>query len=52
MSTGGKLGNQSREEQNGNAKEYKNNTLHQPPNFMGKSGMPDNSSTNRGKGGK
>lgn len=27
-----------------------NHTLHQPPNFMGKSGQPDNQSTNRPKG--
>lgn len=25
-------------------------TLHQPPNFMGESGQPDNQSTDRGKG--
>lgn len=24
--------------------------LHQPPNFQGRSGQPDNQSTNRGKG--
>jgi hypothetical protein len=27
-----------------------NNTLHQPPNFLGQSGQPDNQSTNRPKG--
>jgi hypothetical protein len=27
-----------------------NHTLHQPPNFMGKSGQPDNQSTSRPKG--
>lgn len=34
----------------GNTGTYQKNTLHQPPNIFGKSGQPDNQSTNRGKG--
>ena len=33
----------------GQAKSY-GGKLHQPPNFLGKSGQGDNQSTNRGKG--
>jgi len=52
MATGGK---QSKQEGTGlagggNTGTYKQNRLHQPPNFMGKSGQPDNQSTSRGKG--
>ena len=55
MSTGGKLSNQSRTDQSGGA-----NLVGKPPSapvrkvpaFQGKSGQADNSSTNRGSGGK
>lgn len=56
MSTGAKQSNQTPpmgpQSGGGNVvgKAPNNNTLHQPPNFMGRSGQPDNQSTNRGKG--
>lgn len=54
MSTGGKRENQSRTQDTsgGNivGKGPTKHTLFQPPAFMGKSGQPDNQSTNRGKG--
>lgn len=50
----GKSGQQEREQDTsgGNVvgKAPSKNTLHQPPNFLGKSGQPDNQSTNRSKG--
>ena len=50
----GKSGQQSREQDTsgGNVvgKAPSNNTLHQPPNFMGESGKPDNRPTDRGDG--
>lgn len=53
MSTGGKLENQASTksaEGGGNMTAPKPAVLYQPANFMGKSGMPDNQSTNRPKG--
>lgn len=55
MSTGAKLENQAATkgaEGGGNLgnKDPKAPTLYQPANFMGKSGMPDNQSTDRAKG--
>lgn len=52
MSTGAKKANQtpSGHYDGGNTGTYAKNRLHQPPSFMGKSGQPDNASTNRGKG--
>jgi hypothetical protein len=50
-----KKSNQCRENQSGGGQvvgKAPSGRLHQPPRFMGKSGMPDNQSTNRGKGGK
>lgn len=53
MATGGKLSKQSNENQSGGGNVVgaaPKSRLHQPPNFMGKSGQPDNQSTSRGKG--
>jgi len=54
MSTGAKLQNQSRVDQNGGGnivgKGPTQHRLHQPPNFLDKSGQSDNRSTNRPKG--
>lgn len=54
MSTGAKASNQSRTQDSsgGNVvgKAPDKNVLYQPPNFMGKSGQPDNQSTKRPKG--
>jgi hypothetical protein len=54
MSTGGKQDNQASMDSDkgggnltGKAPSAK---LYQPPDFMGKSGQPDNQSTDRGKG--
>jgi hypothetical protein len=50
----GNSGQQGREQDTsgGNVvgKAPSNNTLHQPPNFLGKGGQPDNQSTSRPKG--
>lgn len=54
MSSGAKLGNQSRTEQSGGGnivnKGPTKHKLYQPPNFLDKSGQSDNASTNRPKG--
>lgn len=53
MATGGKVSKQSREDQSGGGQvvgSAPKSRLHQPPNFQGKSGTPDNQSTSRGKG--
>lgn len=57
MSTGGKMENQARtpdtDTSGGNSTggtTMKAPRLHQPPNFMGQSGQPDNQSTSRPKG--
>ena len=53
MSTGGKVSNQSRQDQSGGAQVVggpPKSTLHQPPNFQGQSGQPDNQSTKRPSG--
>ena len=55
MATGGNVNKQSRTDQKGGGQVVgaaPKSTLHQPPNFMGKSGQSDNQSTNRGKGGR
>ena len=55
MSTGAQLGNQTRTDQSGGAQlvgkapSVRNDKV---PAFMGKSGQPDNQSTNRGSGGR
>lgn len=54
MSTGASLANQSQAQDSsgGNLanKDPKPPTLYQPANFMGKSGQPDNQTTERPKG--
>jgi hypothetical protein len=52
MSTGASQDKQSRSDQSGggNSQSYDKNTLHQPPNFLDKSGQSDNASTSRPKG--
>jgi len=53
MSTGAKAANQHRPSQAGGAQvvgKAPKSTLHQPPNFQGKSGQSDNQSTMRPKG--
>jgi hypothetical protein len=54
MSTGGKRSNQSPPDDAGGGnivgKGPTKHTLHQPPNFLGKSGQGDNQSTKRPKG--
>lgn len=54
MSTGGKAANQSPGADAGGGnivnKGPTKHRLHQPPAIFGKSGQPDNQSTNRGKG--
>ena len=54
MSTGAKKSNQAQQHDTsgGNivGKGPTQHRLHQPPNFLGKSGQSDNQSTNRGKG--
>jgi len=53
MSTGAKSSNQHRPSQQGGGQvvgRAPKSTLHQPPNFQGKSGQSDNQSTYRTKG--
>lgn len=52
MSTGAKKANQaaSGHYDGGNTGTYSKNRLHQPPNFLGKSGQSDNAPTKRPKG--
>ncbi len=53
MSTGGKRENQARTQDTSGGNivgKAPSARLHQPPAFMGKSGTPDNQTTNRGKG--
>lgn len=52
MSTGAKKANQtpSGAYDGGNTGTYAKNRLHQPPNFLGRSGQSDNASTKRPKG--
>lgn len=53
MSTGASESKQSRKDQAGGGNvvgKSPKGRLHQPPNFMGKSGQSNNQSTNRGKG--
>jgi hypothetical protein len=53
MSTGAKKDAQCRTDQSGGGQVVgrpPKSRLHQPPNFQGKSGQPDNQSTWRGKG--
>ena len=55
MSTGAKLGNQSRTDQKGGAQlvgKAPSAPVRKVPAFQGKSGQPDNQSTNRGSGGR
>ena len=55
MSTGGKLQNQSRTDQQGGAQligKAPSAPVRKVPAFQGKSGQADNQSTNRGSGGK
>ena len=53
MSTGASQEKQSRSDQSGGGNvtgKAPSGTLHQPPNFLDKSGQSDNQSTNRPKG--